>query len=391
MDRSDKRHIMIYLLVFFSSTLIMGVTENKHKSIRVAGMILATSLPILLATLRADSVGIDVMTYMKPLYLCSERSESISAFLYNMKQDPALQYLDYGYAFIGYFASKLFGGLWGIFFVNALLCYIPVLQGIRQIRIYQKNNQTTTRPIPYWASMFVYYCLFYNNSLNQVRQLITCALLFYAFTVILNRKYFKAILPFLLSCTIHVASIIFVYVVIIYLIVKSKNSVLKAITVAALFVFLVFSIQIFYALMNVLNRFGLVGDKYQNEIFDVNYGERNLNLSWLFICLCTIVINGIYYYKNRKEVLSGFLFFMSLSFLSLFNISSYFSSFGRLQLYFMIYSVVSLPLTFDMLKGLIKERKLISDLTCIAVPLVYWIVAVYLLDYTGSLSYQFAF
>lgn len=382
---------MIYLLVFFSSTLIMGVTENKHKSIRIAGMILAISLPILLATLRAESVGIDVTTYMKPLYLCSKRSESMAAFWDNMKQDPALEYLDYGYAFIGYLASKLFGGLWGIFFINALLCYIPVLQGIRQIRIYQKNNHITLRLIPYWASMFVYFCLFYNNSLNQVRQLITCALLFYAFTVILNRKYFRAIVPFVVSCTIHVASILFVYIVIVYLIVKSKNSVLKALLTVALFVFAVFSIQIFYMLMKVFNWIGLVGDKYQGEIFDVDYGERNINLSWLFICLCTTIVTGINYLRNRKEILGGFLFFMSLSFLSLFNMSSYFASFGRLQLYFMIYSVVSLPLTYDMLKGVMKDRRLVSDVACIAIPLAYWIVAVYFLDYTGSIPYQFAF
>ncbi len=398
---------MIYLFVFCISSLIIYLGEtaklkrlapnnnrySKNDALNLFWtkkvlIIIALFIPIFLATFRHETVGIDVYTYMKPLYLCTKRSSDIADFFVQMKNDTALQYMDYGYGFIAYVACKFFGTLNGLFFVNELLCMLPVYFGIKNINSHLSRNKIDLN-IPVWLGMFIWYCCFYNNSLNQVRQLIVCAILFYAFTLFLNKKYVITVLLFCFSLTLHISAIIFIYIVLTYLICKSKHNFLRYLLAFLLIIFLIFSIDIFYFGMNILKNLGLVPEKYQGEIFDVEYGERNINLSWLFIGLVMIFSSGFFYYKNRQNIFARFLFFVSLSFLSLFNISSYFSSFGRIQLYFMIYATVAIPSMSKVIKGNIIGNVSASSLLSILVVVAYWIVAVYLLDYTGTIPYKF--
>lgn len=380
---------MIYLITFALSSLILFFTERQRKCIKYLGVILAISIPIFLATMRSESVGIDVATYMKPLFMCSMRSENLLDFFINMKNDPSLEYMEYGYGLISYIASKFTRGLWGIFLVNALLCILPVYFGINNLNKYLVVIKKQTWTIPSWAGMFIYYCIFYNNSLNQVRQIICCALLFYAFMSILNKHSLRALIVFLVCLSFHISSLIFIYIVIIYLISKYKFNWLRIALIIALILFSIFSIQIFYGLMYFLNTLGLIPEKYQGEIFDVQYGTIDINISWLFVGILMFIISTIYYKHNSNDILACFMFFISLSFISLFQLSSYFASFGRIQLYFLIYSAVILPLSKQALIGIIKERILISNVINIFVPTIYWFVAIYLFDYTGTIPYSF--
>ncbi len=382
---------MIYLLVFSLSSIFLYLAEKQINSLNKKILTcIALLFPILLATLRDEKVGIDVETYMKPLYLCSMRSKNISELFANMKAEFALMHLDYGYALMGYFASKITGGLWGIFLFNSLFCILPIYFGIVKYNKYIKCDvHVGTREVPIWAAMFIFYCLFYNNSLNQVRQIITCALLFYGLMSLLRKEYFRCIFIFLIACTFHKASVIFLYIVLLYFIAKSKHNILRIVLLFLLLVFFIFSIQIFYLGMNVLNALGLIPDKYYGEIFDKEYGQRDVNLSWLFIALVMLLMTALNLYKNRNDVIGRFLFMITCSFLALFNLSSYFSSFGRIQLYFMIYASVCLPLFATAGQSFIKESRLVSNMICVAVPLLYWFVACYLFDYTGTIPYYF--
>ena len=67
---------MIYLLVFSLSSIFLYLAEKQINSLNKKILTcIALLFPILLATLRDEKVGIDVETYMKPLYLCSMRSK----------------------------------------------------------------------------------------------------------------------------------------------------------------------------------------------------------------------------------------------------------------------------------------------------------------------------
>lgn len=379
---------MIYLVVFSLSAIIIAIFENKGKFLRKFGIVVGLLIPVLMATLRDRTVGIDVPTYMEPLFECASMSSWISDFIHNMHADSRIEYLDYGYALIGFFTTKITNGLWGIFLVNELLCVVPVILSVTNFNIYIKENNLQKRSVSYSIAMFIWMCIFFNNSLNQARQIICCCLLLWAFTKFIRRKYFVAALLFVLSITIHSSSIIFLYFVIIYLIAKSRHKWLKVSLIVALVIFLVFSIQIFYWLMGILNSLHLLPEKYYGEIFNVEYMERNLNLSWLFLAIAMLCITIYYWSFHRKETISQFFVFVSVSMMSLFNLSSLFSSFGRVQLYFIIYIIFILQLVCGTKETTIIGSPVISKTICIVVPILYWIVAVFLLDYTGTLQYS---
>lgn len=397
---------MIYIITFCLSVLLILLsenlkltkynTENESSNYKYGNYIckllniVALLIPIMLATLRNETVGIDVYTYMKPLYLCAIESKGLTDFFSIIKNNSQLVYMDVGYALVAFIACKIFHSLQGLFFVNELLCILPLYFGIKNLNLYLKKI-SVKYTVPVWLGMLIYYCCFYNNSLNQVRQIIACGILFFAFTLFLNKHYISTFFLFAFSCSLHISSIIFIFILLLYFVSKSKYNLLRIVLAVALIVFLFFSIEIFYLLMKILNYFNLIPDKYYGEIFDVEYGDRDINLSWLFLGIIALFVTGVYYYRNRNNFFARFLFFISLTFNSLFNISSYFISFGRLQLYFLVYFPVILPCAEAALEGIIVEKRLVSNLIIISSVVLFWIVSVYLLDYTGTIPYKFMF
>lgn len=402
MAKINRGH-MIYLLVFGLSAIFLYLAEKKlvfrqgelikivnkfDANCRLALLLLALALPILLATMRDISVGIDVSTYMLPLYRCSLKSNGLISFFENIKFDAQLVYIDKGYALIAYFACKIFRSVNGLFFANALLTIVPIFYAIKNFNKYcKKRNYNIV--IPLWLGMFIYYCCFYNNSLNQVRQIICCSLLLCAFALFLNRKYLKTCIIFFVAISIHVSSIVFLIILGIYLVAKSNHKWLRILFVVVLALFFVFSIQIFHLFMVFLNRLGLIPQKYIGEIFQVEYGDRNINLSWVFLSLLSLLATFVYWINNKNQIYARFLLLITLTLISLFNISSYYSSFGRLQLYFLFYCIPIFPLYYNICKHEFCEAKVISNVFVIFVVLLFWVVAVGLLDYTGTLMYKF--
>lgn len=387
--------MIIYPITFILSSLFFYLGENLKKN-KKTYMFIGIAIPILIATIRAESVGIDVLTYMKPLYLCSKGADSLTDFFHDLKSTPALEYLDYGYALIGYFATKIFHGLWGIFLVNAILCIVPVYLGLKYFNNYFKKINYPQ--IPIWLGMLTYLVIFYNNSLNQVRQIIVCGLLFLAVSLLLNKKIFVPILLFLFCLTIHISALIFLIFLMIIFISWKQNKILNYISFIFLIAFFFFGRQIFYLVMYILQNLKIIPDKYLGEIFNVEYLTFDLNITWFIISLALlfVMVLRLYIYKKTKynvgekfPFIDFMLFFISLCFFSLFPFASYFISFGRLQLYFFIYAVLIIPMIPFFFKTKIPLDNQINLLPVVLLLLFYWVVGVGLTDFTGTLNYLF--
>jgi hypothetical protein len=388
---------MIYLLTFGVSAALLYLAEDLKRAYKIAAIVFALIIPIAIATLRAETVGIDVYTYMKPLYNCSMYSSDLGSFFINLKKDPSLYTLDLGYAYLGYFASFITRGLWGIFLVNALLCILPVYFAVRKINKYLAMQNKGWR-IPYWAAMFTYYCVFYNNSLNQVRQIIAVGLIFYCFASLINKQYIRSFLVFVFACTLHVSSVVYIYIIAIYYVTRYSSKVVYVL-IALLAVFEIFGIQLFMLAMQLLNTMHLIPYKYLEQIFDMQYTERNLNLTWLVLALTMTGITALYHIFHRKDTFGRFMLIMAVTNLSLFNFSSLFISFGRMHLFFMIFATIAMcmPITKNWLKGydlhpcLYDTRINVNAIVSFFVPLIFWLVSVGITDFTGTLNYVFAF
>ena len=382
---------MIYLLMFIFSSVIIFAFENEGKVMRRIGLCIGIFAPVVLATIRAETVGIDVATYMKPLYLCAKDSQNISAFFSNAAANEDIKFMEKGYALLGYLTTKITGGLWGLFLANELLCIVPILFAVRECNNYISGSADYNLKIPYAFVLFVWLCIFYNNSLNQVRQLIGCSLILLAMMKLINKKYAVAILLWVIAYVIHSSALIMICFVVLYFIAKSNSRILFALALVLIAVFALFSVQIFYAAMIILDKLNILSEKFSGEVFGGTYEEINLNLSWMVISVAMLAFSIYNLICYHESALFKYLFLIAITTMSLFGFSSRFANFGRLQLYCLIYVILILPMRQERkFTGLNLLQSVWLVNLKIIIPIAYWIVSVYLFDYTGTIPYLIA-
>ena len=114
---------MIYPISFFTSALSLSVCSfSKKRWAKTIFFIIAVAIPILIATFRSESNGIDVRVYVKPYANYAINSPSFGNYLSYMLN----QHVELGYSLINYVGAKYLGGLSGVFFLCQIITIIPV-------------------------------------------------------------------------------------------------------------------------------------------------------------------------------------------------------------------------------------------------------------------------
>lgn len=212
----------IYLIIFAISVILFFFSEKVKVSFfeRIL-VLLGLIAPSLLAGMRSLYVGTDVLTYVYPLFHIAESSSSYLQYL-NM---PALNggilqtvsSYEYGYTFLTYVVAKLTGSFQFLQFFIEFFILSFIYLGIRRLKI---DN------MPIWFCMLTYYLLFFNNSLNIVRQWMAMSILLYGFKYIKEQKLTKFIITILFAYLFHSTAIIGLLLYLLYWIIKvsSKRS-----------------------------------------------------------------------------------------------------------------------------------------------------------------------
>lgn len=212
----------IYLIIFAISVILFFFSEKvKVGFFERILVLLGLIAPSLLAGMRSLYVGTDVLTYVYPLFHIAESSSSYLQYL-NM---PALNggilqtvsSYEYGYTFLTYVVAKLTGSFQFLQFFIEFFILSFIYLGIRRLKI---DN------MPIWFCMLTYYLLFFNNSLNIVRQWMAMSILLYGFKYIKEQKLTKFIITILFAYLFHSTAIIGLLLYLLYWIIKvsSKRS-----------------------------------------------------------------------------------------------------------------------------------------------------------------------
>ena len=185
----------VYLVGFFVSCLVIAAVEKSpHWSVGYWFWSCAALLiPCLIAGLRADSIGTDVSWYVEPLYQLAERNVSLRDYFGSQwwqlwrYQGPAD--FEPGFVLLVWVATRLFGSLGGVLFCIQALTVVPVFWALTRWR--------SRLGSPVWLGMAVYYLLYFNSSLNLMRQWIAMAILLCAACYLVEhrgRPYFGLVL-----------------------------------------------------------------------------------------------------------------------------------------------------------------------------------------------------
>jgi len=202
---------VIYLLCFAGATALTAFAEKQKRKLPfLLFSALALLLPCLLAAMRHESIGVDVVHYVKPMVQGATEAASFGEFLqYSWLSSIGwLRVADYecGFTIIVYAVARLTKSLPAVLFVIEALIIVPVYIALAQNR----------QKMPMWLGMLAFFLLFFNGTLNLMRQWMAMALLLLVFQLFARKRYWLIAPLCLLAILMHKSALLIVLIFAIY-------------------------------------------------------------------------------------------------------------------------------------------------------------------------------
>lgn len=194
---------MIYIVFFLISCFLIWLSEkSRSRYIKNFLVLIAILLPCILAGMRADTIGTDVRVYVEPLYNAAKQSTSFSSYM-NQRWFYIWRYkyvydFEIGFVLLVYLIEKIGGSIGLVLFFIHILILSPVYLGLKRIN----------KRYPIWLGMLVFYMLFYNTSLNMMRQWIAMSILFYGLCYLLEHEKKKYFIVVIVACLFHTSALV---------------------------------------------------------------------------------------------------------------------------------------------------------------------------------------
>lgn len=325
--------MLIYIIIFGLVIIIFSVSEHfrvkcNQPKISYLFALLAIGLLSLFASLRADTIGTDVLVYAKP-YL-----EYINLYGLNWlikRSDCEILYL-----LLTSLVSSLGGNLQVLLFIITFIISFLVYK-------YAIDNSDRTNVVLVFST---YLFVFFGFTLNLIRQSIAIAIILYAMKFVKERKLFPFLLCIIIASGFHTTSIAMVLLYFIYgFFGKRSEAIVKCTTIPVLLF-----VVIFYRF--IIKYLYILSDKYTLDyISSFIYEGININFTWEILKIFTMIIVFALTKNSRsmqndvdvtnKNYFSFCKFLLVVDFI-LFQLGAIMKFAERFSLYFMIISLMYL-------------------------------------------------
>lgn len=278
------RSILLYLAVFAAALFLFWLSERKqlqsnqtivrngftHDSkTNRSGLLFALSAVLLIslfAGLRATSVGADTQGY--PV-VYTNIAKTYSSF-FDFLNDPVGIGDEPLGALAVWLCARLDFGIVPLLFVYQLLTVGPVYFAVRKYTCYLSTT----------IAMAIYLFFFFNNSLNMMRQSVTCAFLFFAFACYLKdrRISLQMFLAIIAGCLFHRSAIYGLLLIGLSLVVmKIENKSFRIV----MFLILITSPLLMTEISQWLVNSGLADEhmKYYLDVFVAGNSDQDWNIN----------------------------------------------------------------------------------------------------------------
>lgn len=262
---------IFYALVLGGSLLFFYFADCTYNKIKIKKgyivfrrlfLFIAVLLPCLLAGLRADTVGTDVLVYAKPNFLEAYELGSFNAFLKNNK-------LEFLYNVLTYISAHWFKSFSFMLFITEALICIPIVVAL--VKLKKKKGLSIA------SGMFVFYIMYFFIGFNMMRQSISCSFLLLAFLYWLEDKKKLSIFLMVIAQLFHKTSIIGITLIfLIYYIVKIRNKTYRYLIMIFICLVSVIVTKYLVPLLDFFNDSGLFL-KYENYSVVFNNVARGTN------------------------------------------------------------------------------------------------------------------
>ena len=363
---------VIYIFVFLCSAFLFRITENRKGNFVNICHIIAIALPALLAMFRADQIGIDVLVYVKRFFFIACNSSTFTQYRHVINTE-------FGYKLLNYVVSRLTHQLCVLHLCNQLLMLMPIYLAVKKL----KNI------VPLWLGMLAYYLMFYNVSLNVVRQGIACAWLFYAFVSWWYKEYKKSLGFLIVAISFHITALFGGAILggVLFLIRREK------INKVALFALFVAAIIVSYNYLTIIEYIlQYFPRQYITKFTKYLYTEQvtsGIGITYLFtrlLCIGILVLLCLekkYIYENRCLLIVEVFSIMFIPIAVKID-------FGyRLLRYLDLCSIVIIP-ELLLLANNRKINRLICEFIAVTSMLVFWIITYVIRNNGGTIPYKLA-
>ena len=360
----------VYLVSFALSILLIAFGEKKRLPVFLGISAIALLIPCLVAGLRDLSIGTDVLVYVKPMTNAAYASKNIFHFFdgYWFAQWRNLYVQDYeiGFSLVVYLVSKLTHSLGAVLFVIEALMVVPIYIALARNR---KN-------FPVWLGMLVFYLLFYNATLNMMRQWIAMSFLLLSFQMLRERRFLLTGLFLMIGILFHTTAIMGIPLYLLYWVlwlVRRKQFVhhnlqIECSTVVSLLLMLLAVVMIrnLPVILKLLSAIGLgaYGSYLEGNDIGLMLGQIVLRLPLLGI----LMLNWRQF--RRKDPSAAFYLCVVLVDIVLSQLVSVDDNALRISSYLMLFSIMWIPSVSVASPS--KPKRVLTTALVIVFALFYW-------------------
>ncbi|HIS17042.1 EpsG family protein [Ligilactobacillus salivarius] len=377
--------MIIYIVCFIFSLIFSYGYEKSNIKLLMA---ISLFFPVAIAAFRADIIGTDVQVYARQLYNIAINSKNFDEFL-NMKWYAIWRFkevseFELGYTILVYLSAKLksFAFLLGC---TQFLTIFPLYLSLNRYKNRYKYIVT--------IGLSIYYLLFFNMSLNMMRQWIAMTMIMLAYVHLKDSKYVQSTIIFIIAVLFHRTAIIGLGVLITYVLLRKNKreiflkfstkrynlNIVIFITIMTLLITTVLSNSFRMMLTNLL---GLSDySTYVNGTVAISINQIYTDIPVLLLFLMI--------WKRRKNIEDyTFLTFCVFSNIVLSQLSSVMAYSSRIVLYISVFKMLIVPIYLNNLQGRLK--KIITLILILLFYSIYWYYTYVIKGTDATVPYVFA-
>jgi len=337
---------MIYLGGFLITFLLFKLVEKiKNKKMQIIWIIISCIPLSFIAGIRAENIGTDLLVYVKPIFKLSCSTGNFFSLL-KLKPDTEI-----GYLLLNWLISRFTVDFHVYLFVLEFIIMISY-----SIGIYRFKDKCSIS-----FGMLIFCLVFYNRSLNIVRQMLAVSIIFLNLKNYFDNKNLKFISSIFIATMFHNSAVLLLPI---FYFSKLKNIKLKII----LYGLLISALFFYNDILQILINLGILNFKYYNYIdkFSISF---TFNIGEEFLRVFFIILLYLFRYSNlmEKKYIGKLDMFVIFDFILL-QLGCFTQYASRITWYFLtIYVYI-----FSYMKLFSKKKNIMTMILCIGLLLYWW-------------------
>ena len=371
--------MIVYIITFALSLLGVKMADSWYDDRRrfLVGSLLAVLPPILIAGLRDSTVGSDMELYIVPIFTgIASNGQNLMEFI------DSYPFMEIGYLFVNYVIAQLTDQPFFLLASIHILIIIPLY-------ITAMKWRECLSPVLF---MFIFYMIFFQESLSIVRQSIALSFSMLALTFFIEKRYINYFVFIIISFLFHQTAVIALSFPLVYIIVDRfsiREYYLYYIGVTLIIVLFFLNLDGILIWLIDSGYIDLKFLKYTSEdnTFSPVLGATNIVVK--IIIIAYIVFTMVLY---KPDAILKFFFVMAVLDILFSLCALIMQPLDRISLYYRLMTCISIPYIIYSYPVIYSDDETpytrpIEGLFCVLL-FAYWFYVYMLGDYDDTANYQ---